>query len=77
MDRYDELAADIIDIVLEKIEELYPELKPRKEFLDESINASILFGEAYYNVEGEILILKQLRLNLRSEKHGAGTHHKA
>lgn len=42
MDRYDELAADIIDIVLEKIEELYPELKPRKEFLDESENASIL-----------------------------------
>lgn len=54
MDEYEEMAADIIDIVLEKIEELYPELKPKKEFLDESEDASILYGEVYYDLEDEV-----------------------
>ncbi len=54
MDKYDELASDIIDIVLEKIEEIYPELKPKKEFLEETEDASILYGEAYYSVECQI-----------------------
>lgn len=54
MDEYEEMAADIIDIVLGKIEDLYPELKPKKEFLDESEDASILYGEAYYDLEDEV-----------------------
>lgn len=54
MDEYEEMAADIIDMVLEKIEEFYPEIEPKKEFLDESEDASILFGEAYYDLEDEI-----------------------
>lgn len=54
MNEYDEIASAVIDVVLEKIEELYPELKPKREFVEESKDASILFGVAYYDVECQI-----------------------
>ncbi len=71
MDKYEEAAADIIDIVIGKIEEIYPELKPKQEFLDESKDASILFGVAYYDTEDEIatkLRNNEWRLNLAKLK---------
>jgi ribosomal protein S11 len=54
MDKYEELANKIIDIVIEQIHELYPDLKPLPEFLEDSENASILYGVAYYDTECQI-----------------------
>ncbi len=54
MDEFREMAADIIDEVTEAIEEEYPVLKPKKEFMEESPDAAILYGESYYNLESRI-----------------------
>ncbi len=54
MDEFREMAADIIDDVTEAIQHEYPDLKPKKEYVDESPDAAILYGEAYYNLEASI-----------------------
>jgi len=54
MDEFREMAADIIDEVTEAIQQEYPNLKPKKEFLEESSDAAILYGEPYYNLESSI-----------------------
>jgi len=54
MDEFREMAADIIDEVTEVIQAEYPGLEPKKDFLDESPDAAILYGEAYYNLESRI-----------------------
>lgn len=54
MDEFREMAADIIDEVTEAIEQEYPELKPKKEFLEESPDAAVLYGASYYTLESSI-----------------------
>lgn len=54
MDEFREMASDIIDDVTEAIEIEYPDLKPKKEFLDETPDAAILYGASYYNLESKI-----------------------
>lgn len=54
MDEFREMVADIIDEVTEAIQQEYPDLKPKKEFLEESADAAILYGESYYNLESSI-----------------------
>jgi len=54
MDAFREMAADVIDYVTETIQEEYPDLKPKKEFLEESSDAAILYGPSYYNLESLI-----------------------
>jgi hypothetical protein len=55
MDKYEELANDIIDRVSELIEEHYPEIKPRCITDDDSIeNPALINGTIYYDLETEI-----------------------
>jgi hypothetical protein len=54
MDAFREMAADVIDYVTEAIQEEYPDLTPKKEFLEESADAAILYGEPYYTLESMI-----------------------
>jgi hypothetical protein len=54
MDEFREMAADIIDEVTEAIQTEYPDLKPKKEFIDETPDAAILYGASYYNLESRI-----------------------
>ncbi len=54
MDEFREMAADVTDEVTEAIQQEYPYLKPKKEFLEESPDAAILYGESYYNLESSI-----------------------
>ncbi len=49
-----ETAADIIDEVIEAIQQEHPDIKSKKEFLEESPDAAILYGESYYNLESSI-----------------------
>jgi hypothetical protein len=54
MDEFREMAADIIDEMIEAIQQEYPDLKPKLGILEESSNAAILYGESYYNLESSI-----------------------
>ncbi|MGB8216292.1 MAG: hypothetical protein WCE94_03230 [Candidatus Methanoperedens sp.] len=54
MDEFREMAADVIDEVTEAIQEEYPDLKTKEEFLEESPDAAILYGESYYTLESRI-----------------------
>lgn len=54
MDEFREMAADVIDEVTEAIQEEYPDLTPKREFLDECPDAAILYGECYYTLESRI-----------------------
>lgn len=54
MDEFREMAADIIDEVTDAILEEYPDLKVKKEFLEECAEAAILYGPSYYNLESHI-----------------------
>jgi hypothetical protein len=54
MDEFREMAADVIDEVTEAIEKEYPDLTPKREFLDECPDAAILYGECYYTLESRI-----------------------
>lgn len=54
MDKYEELASEIIDNVSELIEKHYPEIKP-KNITDDSIeNPALINGNIYYDLETEI-----------------------
>jgi len=63
MDKYEELANDIIDRVCDVIEEHYPELKPRCITDDDSIDEPALInGTVYYDLEDEIAgMLRKLK----------------
>ncbi len=54
MDEFREMAAEVIDYVTEAIQSQYPKLKPKKEFLEQSPDAAILYGESYFNLEAMI-----------------------
>jgi pyruvate/2-oxoacid:ferredoxin oxidoreductase alpha subunit len=54
MDEFRETAANVINEVTEAIQTEYPELQPKKEFLEECENAAVLYGESYYNLESRI-----------------------
>jgi len=54
MDEFREMAADVIDEVTEAIQEIYPDLTPKQEFLDESPDAALLYGASYYALESKI-----------------------
>ncbi|WAM22738.1 MAG: hypothetical protein OI715_01170 (plasmid) [Candidatus Methanoperedens sp.] len=54
MDEFREMAADVIDEVTEAIQEEYPDLKVKPEFLEECPDAAILYGPSYYNLESRI-----------------------
>jgi hypothetical protein len=54
MDEFREMAADVIDEVTEAIQEVYPDMTPKQEFLDESPDAALLYGESYYTLESRI-----------------------
>lgn len=56
MDRYDELAAEIIDDVCEIVEEQHPEIKLHtKETKEADIeNPAVICGGQYYSLEDEI-----------------------
>jgi len=54
MDAFREMAADVIDEVTDAILEEYPDLKVKKEFLEECAEAAILYGPSYYNLESHI-----------------------
>jgi hypothetical protein len=55
MDKYEELANEIIDRISEVIEEHYPEIKPRCITDDDSIeNPALINGTIYYDLETEI-----------------------
>jgi len=55
MDKYEELANEIIDRISDVIEENYPEIKPRCITDDDSIKEPALInGTIYYNLESEI-----------------------
>ncbi len=65
MDEFRETAADIIDDVTEVIQTEYPELKPKKEFLEESPDAAILYGEPYYTLEARIEDILRQKFTLK------------
>lgn len=54
MDKYEELACNIIDRVSDLIEEHYPELKPRNITDDDIDNPALINGTIYYDLETEI-----------------------
>lgn len=55
MDKYEELANEIIDRISDVVEENYPELKPRCITDDKSIESPALInGTTYYDLEDEI-----------------------
>lgn len=54
VDEFREMAADVIAEVTEAIQQEYPDLKPKKEFLEESPDAAVLYGESYYNLESSV-----------------------
>lgn len=55
MDKYEELANEIINRVSDLIEEHYPEIKPRCITDDNSIeNPALINGTIYYDLEQEI-----------------------
>jgi len=54
MDKFDELANEIIDRVCEVIEENYPEIKPKAITDDDIENPSLINGTIYYDLETEI-----------------------
>ena len=66
MDKFEELANEIIDEVSEVIENNYPELKPRCITDDESIDSPALInGTIYYNLESDIVDkLKKFKLRM-------------
>ena len=55
MDKYEELANEIIDDISELIEEHYPEIKPKCITDDDEIeNPALINGTIYYNLESHI-----------------------
>ena len=55
MDKYEELANEIIDEISDIIEENYPEIKPRCITDDKSIeNPALINGTIYYDLECRI-----------------------
>ncbi len=55
MDKYEELANEIIDRISDVIEENYPEIKPKCITDDDSIeNPALINGTIYYDLESEI-----------------------
>ena len=55
MNKYEELANNIIDTISELVEKHYPEIKPRCITDDDSIeNPSLINGTIYYDLEDEI-----------------------
>jgi len=55
MNKYEELANEIIDMVSDVIVEHYPEIKPRCITDDKSIeNPALINGIIYYDLESEI-----------------------
>lgn len=49
-----EMASNIIDDVLDVICAEYPDFEPKEEYLAETPDASVLYGEIYYALESRI-----------------------
>jgi hypothetical protein len=66
MNKYEELASAIIDIVCDVVELHYPKLKPKVLSKDDVIDdPALLNGEVYYNLESEIADLLKKNMRVR------------
>lgn len=74
MDEFEKLAADIIDTVEEKIREAHPEIEKivPKEDEDGNVIDTLLHGEAYYDLEGEVASLLREKSRSQQPKREAG-----